>query len=337
MNGALALSVFATLAMSSLTSVAQMGADPNAAPNPYQVQEGWAKLPEGRNWGMTIGLDIDRDGKSLWSFDRCGARTCAGSSLSPIQKFDSSGKLLTSFGAGLFVFPHGLFVDRDGNIWVTDGQAQDGKGNTVMKFSRDGKLLMTLGKPGIAGDGPDAFNGPSDVLVAPNGDIFVADGHGENTNARIVKLSKDGTFIKTWGKRGTAPGDFGLPHGLAIDSAGRLFVADRLNNRIQIFDQDGKFQAEWRQFGRPSGIFIDKNDIIYVADSQSTEKTNPGYQQGIRIGNVKDAQVIAYIPETKELGSLEGVATDDEGNVYGGYTGSMNLRRFVKKENVGTR
>ncbi len=337
MIGSLVVAAFATLLMHPPASVAQTPIDPNAAPNPYRVEEGWAKLPEGRHWGMTIGLDIDRDGKSLWVFDRCGARTCAGSTVAPIQKFDGTGKLLMSFGAGMLIFPHGLFVDRDDNIWVTDGQGKDGKGHTVMKFRPDGKLLMTFGKPGFAGDGPDTFNAPSDVLVAPDGDIFAADGHGGDTNARIVKLTNDGKFIKAWGKKGSEPGEFGLPHGLAMDSAGRLFVADRENSRIQIFDQDGKFLTEWRQFGRPSGVFIDKNDIIYVANSQSSEKTNPGYQQGIRIGSIKDGKVTAYIPETKELGALEAVAADDDGNIYGGYTGSMNLRRFVKKEKMGAR
>jgi sugar lactone lactonase YvrE len=222
-------------------------------------------------------------------------------------------------------------VDREDNVWVSDGRAKNnGRGQTIMKFSPDGKLLMTLGKPGVAGDGPDTFNGPSDILIAPNGDIFVADGHGGETNSRIVKLSRDGRFIKAWGKRGPAPGDFGAPHGLTMDSAGRLFVADRPNSRVQIFDQDGKFLAEWKQFGRPSGVFIDKNDILYVADSQSSDTTNPGFKQGIRIGSVKDGKVTAFIPWA-ETGTLEGVAADDQGNVYGGYTNTLNFRRFVKK------
>ncbi|HEX3486697.1 MAG TPA: peptidyl-alpha-hydroxyglycine alpha-amidating lyase family protein, partial [Micropepsaceae bacterium] len=254
-----------------------------------------------------------------------------GSDIAPIQEFDASGKLLKSFGAGMFIFPHGLFVDRQDNVWVTDGQGKDGKGHVVVKFSPEGKVLMTLGKPGVAGDGNDVFNAPSDVVVAPNGDIFVADGHGGNTNARMVKFSKDGKFIKAWGKKGTGPGEFSYPHGLAMDSAGRLFVADRENNRVQIFDQDGKFLAEWKQFGRPSGVYIDRNDVLYVADSQSTEKTNPGFGQGIRIGSAKDGKVTAYIPETKDLGSMEATAYDDAGNVYAGYTGAMNLKRFVKK------
>jgi sugar lactone lactonase YvrE len=200
-----------------------------------------------------------------------------------------------------------------------------------MKLTPEGKVLMTLGTPGVTGEDATHFNAPSDILVAPNGDIFVADGHGEKTNARIVKFDRSGKFIKAWGKEGTGPGEFNEPHGLAMDSQGRLFVADRANNRLQIFDQDGKFLAEWKQFGRPSGVAIDKNDVIYVADSQSGEKENPGFKQGIRIGSAKDGKVTAFIPETKDLGSLEATAYDDAGNVYAGYTGAMNLRRFVKK------
>jgi DNA-binding beta-propeller fold protein YncE len=330
MKYALGITIVVAIAASEGRGIAQ-GVNPNAAPNPYTVDEGWAKLPQGRAWGAAVGVDIDRDGKSVWVFDRCAtADDCSGSNLAPIQKFDVSGRLVASFGAGMFNYPHGLFVDRDDNVWVSDGRAKNGKGHTVMKFSPDGKLLMTLGKPGVAGDGPDTFNGPSDILIARNGDIFVADGHGGETNARIVKLSKDGKFIKTWGKKGLAPGEFDSPHGLAMDSAGRLFVADRSNSRIQIFDQDGKFLVEWKQFGRPSGVFINKNDIIYVADSQSNEKNNPGFKQGIRIGSVKDGKVTAFIPWS-ETNTLEGVAADDQGNVYGGYTNTLNFRRFVKK------
>lgn len=328
---ALGIAIVAALSMLGEGSFAQGGANPNAAPNPYRVDEGWAKLPQGRKWGAAIGVDIDRDGKSVWVFDRCGtADDCSGSNLAPIQKFDASGNLVTSFGAGMFNYPHGIFVDREDNVWLCDGRAKNGKGQTVMKFSPEGKLLMTLGKPGVAGDGPDTFNGPSDVLVAPKGDIFVADGHGGNTNARIVKLTKDGKFIKAWGQKGSGPGEFDTPHGLAMDSAGRLFVADRGNSRIQIFDQNGKFLEEWRQFGRPSGIFINKKDVLYVSDSTSTEQINPGFKQGIRIGSVKDGKVTAFIPWS-ETNTLEAVAADDQGNVYGGFTNTLNFRRFVKK------
>ncbi len=305
--------------------------DPNSAPNPYRVVEHWAKLPEGRTWGMAIGVDIDRDGSSLWVFDRCGGKTCAESSVAPIQKFDATGRQVVSFGSRLFAWPHGFFAAPDGSVWVTDGQAGGGKGETVMKFAPDGRVLMTLGKPGVAGSGNDEFNGPSDVLVAPNGNIFVADGHGDKTNDRVVKFSRDGKFLMSWGHHGSAQGEFNQPHGLAMDSTGRLYVADRANNRIQIFDQNGKFIAEWKQFGRPSGIYI-RNDIIYVADSQSSDKVNAPFKQGIRIGSVKDGRVTAFIGQTDPKEEMpEGVTADKDGNVFGGFTANMDVKQFVRK------
>lgn len=307
--------------------------DVNAAPNHYRAIDDWAKLPAGRVWGQAIGIDIDRDGKSVWVFDRCGGKSCTGSTLAPIQKFDSAGNLVTSFGAGMFNFPHGLFADRDGNIWVTDGKGEGGKGHTAVKFSPDGKVLMTLGTPGVAGTDEHHFNAPSDIVVAANGDIFVADGHGGDTNARIVKFSKDGTFITAWGRKGTAPGEFQTPHGLAMDSAGRIYVADRENDRVQIFTPDGKFVAEWKQFGRPSGVFIDKHDMLYVADSQSGEKFNMSFRQGIRIGSVTDGKVVAFIAASAAVPHMpEGVAADAEGNVFAGFTEARTVKKYLKTD-----
>src|SRR5579863_6937696 len=163
--------------------IAAMGvslcAQENSAPNPYRTIENWAKLPDGRTWGSTSAVDIDRDGQSIWVAERCGANSCAGKTDDPILKFDAAGKLLKSFGSGMLLFPHGIGVDKDGNIWVTDGQAKAGKGFQVLKFSPEGKVLMTLGKAG-GGDAPDSFNQPNDVAIAPNGDIFVAEGHTPN-------------------------------------------------------------------------------------------------------------------------------------------------------------
>ena len=194
---------------------------------------------------------------------------------------------------------------------------------------------MTLGKAGVAGDGPDTFNRPCDVVTAPNGDIFVADGHGGDSNARIVKFSKDGKFIKAWGRKGSGPGEFDTPHAITIDSQGRIFVADRSNNRVQIFDQEGNFIAEWKQFGRPSGIYIDRNDILYVADHQSNAKNNPGVRPGIRIGSARDGKVTVFIPalgpEEKPTSTTEGIVVDAAGNLYAGETGTRNLRKYVKK------
>jgi DNA-binding beta-propeller fold protein YncE len=319
--------------------VAAADVDPtNSLPNPYRTIENWAKLPEGRSWGSTAGVTVDRNG-NIWVAERCGANSCAGSSLAPILEFDPSGELLASFGAGMFVFPHGITADRDGNIWVTDGDGKDGKGHQVFKFSPKGKVLLTLGKSGIAGAGEDTFNKPSAMAIAPNGDIFVADGHGGESNARIVKFTKQGKFIMTWGKKGAAPGDLNIPHALAFDSKGRLFVADRGNNRIQIFDQNGKFLDQWQQFSRPSGIFIDRNDVLYVADSESgsVAKDHGAWKRGIRIGSAKDGSVSAFIPDPNMVpnftgtSAAEGVAADAKGVIYGAEVGPKDLKRYVRQ------
>jgi streptogramin lyase len=229
----------------------------------------------------------------------------------------------------MFIFPHGLFVDREGNIWVTDGRGSNGKGHQVFKFDPDGKVLMTLGKPGVAGDGPDTFNQPSDIVVAANGDIFVADGHGGNTNHRVVKFSKDGTFIKAWGRKGSERGEFDTLHAMAMDSSGRVFIADRGNKRIQIFDQDGKFLAEWKQFGEPDGLFIDKKDILYASGSS---ETGPA---GVSIGSVRDGIVAGFMPDGE--GTIETVAVNAKGVLYaiagaaGAQPNAQPLRIFVKK------
>ena len=303
------------------------GVDPNSAPNTYRAGDNFGQLPADRKLGSAIGVEIDRDGKSLWVFDRCSANDCAGSSVAPIMKFDPSGKLVASFGAGMFSFPHGLAVDRDGNVWVTDG-----KSHIVVKFAPDGKVLMTLGHKDAPGNGNDSFNSPSDVAIAANGDIIVADGHGGKTNDRIVKLSKDGKFIKAWGRHGSAPGEFDTPHGIALDSSGRLFVADRVNSRVQVFDADGNFVAEWKQFGRPSGVFVDKNDILYVTDGQSDDKRNPGFKQGIRVGSAKDGKVTALIPPDATLGVPESVTVDEQGAIFGGFTDKkFAIKKFAKQ------
>ena len=338
-----------------LPPVSLLGAH-NDLPNPYRPGVSWGQLPEGRKWGSTASITAAPDGK-LWVVDRCGASgsggtTCGGANarVNPVFQFDSSGKLLKSFGAGMFVSPHKLSVDKDGNLWLADNG-----GHQVFKLNQDGKVLLTLGKSGVAGPGLDEFDAPTDVAIAPNGDIFVGDGHtGGGTatgNARIMKFNKNGKFIKTWGRKGMGAGEFDVVHTLAFDSRGRLFVGDRQNNRIQIFDQDGKFIAQWFQFGRPSGMYIDKNDVIYVADSESRDartntgqfglaRTGYGYnlgaQRGIRVGSARDGSVKYFIPDPCPYpyagGSsmAEGVTTDLEGNVYGAdFLG--DVRKFAKK------
>ena len=203
-GGALIVAVAAAFALSAAPTFPQGIPGPDAAPNPYRLDEGWAKLPAGRNWGATFGASVDRsDGRSMWAFDRCEQQTlCGDSHLAPIFHFDGTGKTIANFGADMFAAPHGLFADRSGNVWVTDFYARNGKGYTVKKFSPDGNLLMTLRQEGVAGDNDsqDRFNAPSSVLIAPDDSIFVGDGHamvdGKPTNARIVHFTKDGKFIK---------------------------------------------------------------------------------------------------------------------------------------------
>jgi sugar lactone lactonase YvrE len=336
----------------------------NDAPNPYQTITGWAKMPDGRPWGSTSAVAIDKDGVSVWVAERCGTNSCASSNLDPVLKFDSTGTLVTHFGAGLIVAPHGIFVDRDDNVWVVDCACTGGgrgrgapaptesapKGHQIFKFSPTGKLLMTLGKPGGGRDTAFFFQ-PNAVLVAPSGDIFVAEGHSSapGSTARLFKFSKDGKLIKTWGRLGNGDGadEYDQPHALAMDSRGRLFVGDRGNNRIKILDQDGKLLDTWYQFSRPSGVFIDAQDNIYVADSES-QSVGSGkaraWKRGIRIGSAKDGSIRAFIPDPVDVAtntsSAEGVTADSHGVIYGAEVGPTtygpdapphSLKRYLKR------
>lgn len=316
----------------------------NERPNPYDTVTDWAKMPAGRTWGATSAVDVDKDGTSIWVAERCGANTCDGSKLPSVLKFDANGNMVASFGAGMLVFPHGIHVDAAGNVWVTDAAgSKDGKkGHQVIKFSPQGKVLMTLGTPGVAGNPPKALTEPNDIVTNAAGEIFVSEGHsGQGANAkpdavaRISKFTKDGKFIKSWGKIGTAAGEFRTPHSLAFDSRGRLFVADRGNVRLQIFDQDGQFIDQWKQFSRISGLWIDRNDTLYAADSESSDTANPGWKRGIRIGSARNGEVLMFIPdpEAKPTGTsaAEGVAVDAAGNIYGAEVGPRALKRYVRR------
>ena len=330
----------------------------NLLPNPYVTQRDFGKLPDGRSWGSVSAVNIDIDGIHVWAGDRCGANSCATSDVDPIVKLDPEGNVVQSFGGGQIIWPHGMDVDAEGNVWIADARVANareleanpsaaGKGSAVIKFSPQGEVLMVLGTPGETGDPPTHFTDPNDVFVAPDGSIFVGDTHGAqfqdattpNAKSRISKFAPDGTFIMSFGQFGYGDGEFRSPHSLAMDSQGRLFVADRGNRRIQIFDQQGNHLDTWYQFSRISGLFIDDNDVLYAIDSESDDNYNPGWRKGLRVGSARTGEVWYFIPEHVSarnsgmggIGSMgEGVTVDAEGNIYAGEVGPIQgMTKFV--------
>ncbi|MEX1259042.1 MAG: peptidyl-alpha-hydroxyglycine alpha-amidating lyase family protein [Gemmatimonadota bacterium] len=344
---------------------AQMGAGEvapiNNLPNPYETVRNWGTLPGGRSWGSVSGIHVDIDGVHIWAADRCGTNSCAGSAVDPIVKLDGAGNVVTSFGAGLLIWPHGMHVDREGNVWIVDARAANagelerfpdaaGLGHRVVKFSPTGEVLLTLGTGGSPGEPPTGFFEPNDVITAPNGDIFVSEAHNAQfisdpaqagAVGRISKFSADGTFIRSWGTFGFEPGQFRGPHALAMDSQGRLFVSDRGNNRIQIFDQEGNLLDVWMQFSRISGLSIDANDVLYAVDSESDPNYNPGWRKGVRVGSAATGEVWYFIPEHVSdrpsgmggFGAMgEGITADAEGNLYVGEVGPIQgITKFIPR------
>ena len=326
----------------------------NSGPNPYRAIRDWAQLTlKKRPWGGSNGVAIDRDGKSVWATDRCSpgiAPGCLGTKANPVHLFDETGKEIRSFGGGMFVWPHGIHVDRDGNVWVTDARVptaeerikfpgEDKKGSVVIKFSPDGKVLMTLGRPGVKGDPPDALTEPNDVVTDPsNGDVYVAESHTNvedpNLVGRISVFDRNGKFLRVIGKTGTGPGEFRTPHAIEFDSQGRLIVADRHNHRIQILTKEGRYLGEWREFSRVSGLAIDGSDMIYAADSESDTKRHPGWLKGIRIGSLKDGKVTIFVPPHKtdapEGAMGEGIAIDSAGNLFTAEATVRGVTKYVK-------
>jgi len=317
----------------------------NPAPD---VTPNWGDLPAGREWGSTAGIDIDPIDGHVWAYERCGASSfgggvpvnCDSNPVDPIFKFDRhNGDILANFGGGIMMTPHGIHVDADGNVWVTDfaGNAAGTKGHQVHKFSSDGELLMSLGTAGQPGSGPNQFNQPNDVIVGPDGSIYVADGHNgqgltsnaameegraEGSTARIIKFAPDGTRIKEWGQIGVRHGEFRTPHALEFDSHGRLWVADRGNHRLEIFDQDGNYLESRYMYGRISGIFITEDDMLYAIDSESGPTNHVGWRNGVRIGHIDEDRVTAFIQPFERDDRIyqgtagEGVEVDADGNVY---------------------
>jgi hypothetical protein len=334
----------------------------NDLPNPYETMRDFGVLPNGRTWGSVSAIHVDVDGVHIWAGDRCGSNSCAESDADPIVKLDPDGNVVSSLGAGLITWPHGMDVDAEGNVWIADARSPNARelertpnapmnGHTVLKFSPTGELLMTLGTPGVRGDPPTHFTDPNAVIVGPDGSIYVAETHtaqfqdepGPDSKSRITKFAPDGTMIMSFGEWGYADGQFRSPHSLAFDSQGRLFVADRGNRRIQIFDQDGNHLDTWYQFSRNSGIFIDADDVLYAIDSESDENYNPGgWMKGLRVGSARTGEVWSFVPAHESarpsgmggVGSMgEGVTADAEGNVYAGEVGPVQgVTKFVPRD-----
>jgi DNA-binding beta-propeller fold protein YncE len=317
---------------------------PNPAPT---VTRNWGQLPEGRKWGSSAGVDIDPNDGHIWAYERCGAGTfgagapvtCESNPVDPVFKFDrNTGAVLANFGKGIMQTPHGIHVDNDGNVWIADfaGNEAQTRGHQVHKFSPKGELLMSLGIAGKPGNADGQFDQPNDVVVGPDGSIYVSDGHdgqgmtnnkaiaeglARGATARISKFSPDGKFIKSWGQIGVRHGEFRTPHALAFDSKDRLWVADRGNHRIEIFDQEGQYLESRYMYGRISGIFI-KDDMVYAIDSESGPLNHANWRNGVRIGHIDEDRITAFIPPFERDDRVyqgtagEGVAVDADGNVY---------------------
>jgi DNA-binding beta-propeller fold protein YncE len=337
----------------ALTQPALPGVVPvNDGENPYRVIRDWGNTPEGRPWGAANGVAIDIDGTSVWTVDRCGIRRgCVGMDVDPVQHFDGEGNFINSFGRGMFVWPHGIHVDREGNIWVADSRRPNDeelamwpdeamKGSVVVKFNREGQVLMVLGQYGVAGDPPMLLTDPTNVLTDPaNGDIYISESHTDvldpNLVGRISVFDKDGNFLRSMGRAGTGPGEFRTPHALVFDSQGRLIVADRHNHRIQILTKQGEYIGEYHDFSRVSGLAIDADDSIYAADSESDPARHPGWLKGIRIGNLSDGEVRYFVPphQTDDpVGAMgEGIAIDRDGNLYTAEATVTGISKYVPR------
>lgn len=271
--------------------------------NPYRLDESFKpEIPKGlTSLGSVTAVKVGVD-NNLYVFHRCVLDSCAGhEDIDPILVYNQQAKLLRQMGAGQFSWPHGLFVMPDLTFWTADASGPPAenaprRGQQVLHHDKTGKVIMAIGTVGVEGNDHNTFSRPADVAVGKNGDVFVADGHGRN--GRLVKFNNKGEYVTECGGPGTAPGQIAVPHGLVIDSQGRVIVADRNNSRLNIYDQDCKFLMEWRQFGRPTGIAIDRNDMIYVVDTQPTTG-RVGFENGIYVGSARDGKVTGFIPKVR--------------------------------------
>lgn len=301
------IEILALLAAASLPALAELKSGPEL---PHHLVPNWAQLPRGWNFGECSGVAIDRD-DNVWVFNR-GAH--------PVIQFDQSGKLLQAWTEVPVTAAHGLRVDRDGNVWTVDVAA-----HRVLKFTPSGHLLMMIGQVGGSpgtNDTRDGFNRPTNLAFAPNGDFFVSDGYA---NSRVVRYNKDGEHITHWGRKGTGDGEFNLVHDVALDSQGRVYVADRNNQRVQIFDQNGKFLGKWTDVGEPWGLdYVARENALYMCDGANN-----------RIVKLNlDGQILGVLSSYgKVQGKLDfphSIAVDSTGAIYVAEIKNWRVQKFIK-------
>lgn len=292
-----------------------------AAPPAYRVVADWPSLPEGFEMGEAAGVDVDSQGR-VWVFHRGEEH--------PIMAIDAeTGEMITSFGEGMFINAHGLEVDHEDNVWVTDTQTHQ-----VYKFSQDGELLMTLGEEGVAGLDQTHFDQPTDVVIAPTGEFFVSDGYG---NSRVVKFDAEGNYLMEWGEPGDGPSQFNLPHGIALDDEGRVYVADRTNLRVQVFTSEGEYIEEWHpeEWARPWGLQVTDGGEIFVMDGGHMSPEPPHYANVLRMS--LDGEVLehwgSYGPEPGQFSWGHDVAVGPDGAVYTvEVRNNLRAQKFVRGE-----
>lgn len=318
------LTVVFVILLACATAYSQRPSDPTLlimqegpALNLEAVPNNGLTFPAGTTMGLPGDLEFDSRGH-LWVVSRPGN----GINTNTIVEFDENGKFIRSFGEGLFGNrPHGIHRDADGNIWLSDGSA-----HIVVKLNDKGEVLLTLGTKGQAGNWDEAagtklLNQPNDVAIGRNGDIFIAQGHtpGAMGDPRILKFDKTGKFIKSWGGKGNEPGKFQVAHGIAIDAKGLLWVTDRENSRIQIFDQDGTFQKQIKYAGLPCSLLIRNDGIIMV---------NGFTGQILQLD--LEGKVLGVYGKMGEFGEAHNVAVSPKGDVYVGDV-TKGVLKFVKK------
>jgi peptidylamidoglycolate lyase len=300
----------------------------------YQVVHEWPVLPEGRDLGAVSGVGVDSHDNVIVfhrnerSWPSSNKLLTAPIALPTVTIFDGrSGHVLTEWGANQFAMPHGLTIDSQDNVWLTDVALQQ-----VYKFSHDGHLLMTLGERGVAGDDPAHFNRVTDVAVAPDGGFFVSDGY---RNSRIMKFSRTGIFLMQWGTKGSGPGEFIVPHAIALDHEGRVYVADRQNDRVQVFDGNGRYLGEWKskEIGRPYAVRFGSDGTAYVADGGEQPKIPPD-RSGFAVVSPDGKQISRFGRWGNYDGQFEmahAIAVASDGSVYVADITGKRVQKFTPR------